>query len=342
MQRKRSVIAIVAMLAACGGGWLVAQQRSGLRQIPKAAVPRTAAPNAAPQQTAAPPTAAPSRQQDEQAIKAASQAMAKAFASGDPKAIAALFTADAEYVDDQSEPIHGREALAKAYEGFFAGRKQVSAEAKTDKLRFLGKDTAVEEGTFTVTAEGSRPNASRYSALYAREGGQWRIAMLKEWSDEQTNAARLDDLAWLIGTWESSGEELSARTTYSWTASKAFIRADYTITTKKDGGQTSSGTQVIGMDPAIGQIRAWLFASDGGIGESTWIWDDDRWLIESSGTLADGSTTSAVNILTRSGSDAFVWRSGQRSQNGEPEPDIAPVTVKRIAKTAAGLRETAR
>jgi hypothetical protein len=232
--------------------------------------------------------------------------------------------------------------LAKAYEGFFAGRQQVTAETKTDKIRFLGADTAIEDGTFTVAAQGSRPNASRYSALYVREGGHWRIALLKEWSDEQANAARLDELAWLIGTWETDGGEVAARTIYSWSANKAFIRADYTITMKIDGGQTLSGTQVIGLDPAIGQIRAWLFASDGGIGESTWIWEDDRWLIESSGTLADGSSTSAVNILTRSGNDAFVWRSGQRTHNGEPEPDIAPVTVKRVAKTAAVPRETAR
>jgi uncharacterized protein (TIGR02246 family) len=342
MNLKRFVLAAAATFCVVVGGRITAQQQSAIGQRPQATAPKTAAPSQAAPKTTAQPSSGSSRQQEEQAIRAASQAMAKAFTSGDPKAIAAMFTADAEYVDEDSEPIHGRDALAKAYEGFFAARKQVNAETKTDKVRFLGTDTAIEEGTFTVTAQGSRPNSSRYSALYAREGGRWRIALLKEWSDEETNAARLDDLAWLIGAWETDGGEVSARTTYSWSANKAFIRADYVITMKKDGGQTLSGTQVIGLDPAVGQIRAWLFASDGGIGESTWIWDDDRWLIESSGTLADGSSTSAVNILTRSGNDAFVWRSGQRTQNGEPEPDIAPVTVKRVAKTAAASRETTR
>jgi uncharacterized protein (TIGR02246 family) len=357
MRRNLLLTATLALVVLGGAGWITAQQQPTARQrpqtgAPKTALPKTAAPNPAAPKTAAPnqaapntpaqPAARPSRQQDEQAIRAASETLAKAFASGDAKAVAALFTAEAEYVDEDSEPIRGRDELAKAYQGFFTGRKQVNAEVKTDKIRFLGNDTAVEEGTFTVTAQGSRPNASRFSALYAREGGQWRIALLKEWSDEETNAARLDDLAWLIGTWETDGGEVSARTTYSWTPNKAFIRADFTINSKLEGVPSSSGTQVIGIDPAVGQIRAWLFASDGGIGESTWIWDDDRWLIESSGTLADGSSTSAVNLLTRSGNDAFVWRSGQRSRNGEPEPDIAPVTVKRVAKTAAAPRESTR
>src|SRR6185436_8296458 len=104
------------------------------------------------------------------------------------------------------------------------------AESKTEKIRFLGADTAIEEGTFTVTAKDSPPDASRFSTLYVRQGGKWLIALLKEWGDETTTKASLQDLEWLIGTWESQGGELAARTTYEWTANKAFIKAQYTLT----------------------------------------------------------------------------------------------------------------
>src|SRR5262245_5565886 len=327
MNRKLLLVIAAALVAAAGTGWIAAQEKTkpGAKREAKASkAPATAA-----------TAAAPARPEDEQAIKAASQAFAKAFETGDDKAVAALLTEGAEYIDDEGAPVRGREALANAYADLFAKRKELKAEAKTDAIRFLGTDTAIEEGTFTVTAKDGPPNSSRFSTLYARQNGKWLIALLKEWQDETTNQPTLKDLEWLIGTWESASDEVTARTTYSWTASKAFIRCDYTITTKKDSEKPSSGTQVIGVDPAVGNIRAWLFASDGGIGESTWIWEGDRWMIESVGTLADGTSTSAVNFLARSGDDAFTWRSVQRINAGEAEPDLPAVTVKRVAAVGA-------
>lgn len=276
----------------------------------------------------------PTRPADEAAIKAAAQEFAKAFATGNEKSLTALFTDEAEYVDENREAVRGREALAKAYAAFFAKRKQVAAESKTEAIRFLGSDTAVEEGVFSVKGSGGPPTASRYSALYVRQNGKWLIALLKEWSDPVTSAPKLDDLAWLIGVWESTGPEATAKTTYEWAAEKKFIKSTFTITKKKDA-KTESGVQVIGIDPASGQIRGWLFASDGGIGESTWTWEGDRWVIASSATLADGTPSAATNLLSRSGDDAFTWRSVQRSVGGEAQPDVAPVTVKRVAATSS-------
>lgn len=322
MKRIRLPAMAVSFLLAAT--WLIlAQERTPLKnQSPAAPASRGA-------------VTAEVRPADEQAIKGATQTFAKAFESGDDKAVASLFTDEAEYLDEGNEPVRGREALAKAYAGFFENRKELKAEAKTDSIRFLGIDTAIEEGTFTVTAKDSPPNSSRFSALHVRQGGKWLIAMLREWENEELKEPQLDDLAWLIGTWESSSPEISARTIYSWTANKAFIRADYTITSKKDGDKPSSGTQVIGVDPAVGRIRAWLFSSDGGIGESTWVWEGNRWLIESVGTLVDGTSTSAVNFMARDGNDAFTWRSVNRRHAGEAEPDMPAITVKRVTGSNA-------
>lgn len=334
--KRKAVGSLVALLAVAGAGWIIAQEKQGAGVRRKPAVP-TAAPAKVP---AAPAEVA--RPADEQAIKAASLAFAKAFETGDDKVVAAHFTEEAEYRDEDGEPVRGRALLAKAYQELFAKRKELHAESRTDAIRFLGSDTAVEEGTFTVTAPGSPPNVSRFSSLYVRQDGKWLVALLKEWGDDVTDRPSLQDLAWLIGTWESVGPEMTARTTYEWSANKAFIRAQYNITPKKEGEQPSSGVQVIGVDPAVGYIRAWLFASDGAIGESTWAWDGDRWMIESIGTLADGSHTSAVNFLSRSGNEAFTWRSVQRTLAGENQPDIGSVTVKRVVKVSEAPRHEAR
>ena len=86
------------------------------------------------------------------------------------------------------------------------------------------------------------------------------------------------------------------------------------------------------MDPAFDLIRAWTFDSVGGIGEANWSHDGDRWFIHSRGSLGDGSETTAVNFLTRTGADAFTWRSVNRMLDGERQPDIAPVKVMRVSK----------
>jgi len=121
------------------------------------------------------------RKTDEAAIRETSQAFARAFEQGDAKTIGAFFTEQGEYVDEGGKPIKGRAALAKAYADFFAKRPELKAEAKTDSVRFLSKDTAVETGTFTVRAKDSPPDSSRYSTLYVRQDGRWLIALLKEW-----------------------------------------------------------------------------------------------------------------------------------------------------------------
>jgi uncharacterized protein (TIGR02246 family) len=308
MKRTWALIAAAGLLAAAATGWIAAQDK------------------------AAPPAgAAPARPADEQAIREAAQAFARAFEKGDAPAVGALWTEEGEYINEEGTPVRGRAALAKAYANFFAKRPELKVESKTDKVRFLGTDTAVEEGTFTVKAKDSPADTSRYSALWVRQGGRWLMALLKEWGDDAANRPSLQDLAWLIGAWESDGPILTARTTYEWAENKNFIRAHYTLTPKKPGEPASSGTQVIGVDPASSSIRAWTFDSDGGIGEASWTWDGERWVIDSAGTLPDGSETKAQNFLTRAGDDAFTWKSVKRTLAGEALPDLGPVKVKRVA-----------
>ena len=53
-------------------------------------------------------------------------------------------------------------------------------------------------------------------------------------------------------------------------------------------------------------------------------------IIDSSGTLADGSDTTAVNYLARAGDDAFTWRSVNRTLDNEPMPDLRSIRVRRV------------
>lgn len=303
---KWGLIAFAIVLAAAGVGFIVADDK--------------------------PAGVGPARPTDEQAIRSAAQSLAHAFEKGDAKALAACFTEEGEYIDENANPVRGRAALAKAYAEFFAKRPEVKVESKTEAVRFIGKDTAVEEGTFKVQAKDKPAEVGRYSSLYVRQDGKWLVALLKEWTNEAANSPTLENLAWLIGTWESGGGDVTARTTYEWVENKKFIRAQYTITSKKAGVPGSSGMQVIGINPATGGIHGWTFDSAGGIGEASWSFDGDRWVIESAGVVADGSQTTANNFLTRHGEDSFSWKSVLRTMDGDSLPDLGPITVKRVSK----------
>jgi uncharacterized protein (TIGR02246 family) len=270
------------------------------------------------------------RGQDEQSIRRVSEAFAGAFAAGDAAKVGQFFTPQGEYLsDDRDEPLHGRDAIEKAYAEFVAKRPKITAEAKVEKVRFLGRDTAVEEGVFTVKpVEGEGPvTSSRYSTLYVREDGAWRIALMKEWDEDPAEPPGLDALAWLVGTWDAGSDDRRLQTTYEWAAGKKFLVARFKIS----GEGETSGVQIIGVDPAYETVRSWLFESDGGIGEASWSWDGQRWEIESSATLADGSESTATNFLRPTGPDAFTWQSVERIEEGERQPDIGPVKVTRRA-----------
>jgi uncharacterized protein (TIGR02246 family) len=319
MKSKWGLLTVVGILAAAAGGWMIAQG------IPLASY--AAQETGAKAQDAA---AKSERQEDEKAIRESAQAFARAFEKGDAKAVGEFFTSEGEYRDESDQEVQGREALEKAYSGFFGKRPEMSVEDKTNSVRFLGKDTALEQGTFIVRAKGAKPMSSRYSSLYVRQDGRWLIAMLKEWERDQPARPELQELAWLIGAWEADTPEAQVQTTYDWVANKKFIRCHFSIKNKKDNADTSAGTQVIGVDPASDQIRSWTFDSEGGIGEAKWSQDGERWVIESAGTLPDGAQTTAVNYLARAGADGLTWRSVERTLEGEKQPDIGLVKAKRV------------
>lgn len=262
---------------------------------------------------------------DEAAIRKATQSFVKAVEAGDAQALAAHWTENGEYVADDGTNFRGRAAIEQAYRAALAKRKGPSeAEVDMTSLRFPSKDTAVQEGYFKARVGKDPPVTSRYSILHVREGGQWRMAIVREWPAE---GASLRDLDWLIGTWEAKRDDVAVRTTYEWWGDKAFIRVAVTITQK---GATRTGFQMIGRDGSAGQLRSWTFDTEGSFAEATWTREGNKWLQDATGVLEDGSVLAATNILTRLDNDAFSFQSIRRSVGGEDVDDIAPIRVTRV------------
>src|SRR5262245_52485095 len=192
--------------------------------------------------------------EDEAAVRKATADFIKVVEKGDAKAVAASWTENGEYIDDDGTTIRGRAALEAAYAKAFAKKKNVKVEMTIESIRFPSKDTAIEEGyAKSYKGDSDQPTASRYSVLHVREGDRWLMALLREWPDEGVS---LRDLDWLIGTWEAKTDETEVRTIYEWDAKKNSIRCRITI---KGKGRSVSGTQVLLKDPRNGQLRSWLF-----------------------------------------------------------------------------------
>src|SRR5262249_43875251 len=94
------------------------------------------------------------RPDDEAAIRKASAGFLKVVEKGDAKAVAESWTEDGEYIGDDGTTIRGRAAIEAAYAKAFAKKKNPKVEITIETIRFLSKDTAIEEGYAKTYREG--------------------------------------------------------------------------------------------------------------------------------------------------------------------------------------------
>lgn len=267
------------------------------------------------------------RAADRAALADVFKSLSKAFAARDPEAVAAHWTAEGEYENEAGVALKGRTALVTAFSGFFVKTPEVKSEVQPGASRFLAKDAAVSEGKVAVQRGPTLPTTyAKYTALLVREDGKWRLAELRESPWEESS---LQQLSWLEGEWKSAaGENAEIRTVYTWSSNRKFLHGQFTIT-EKDKGLSLTGQQIIGIHPATGQLHAWIFEADGGVGESQWQRDDDHWMIQATGSLSSGGEMSETNVLRRINNDLFTWQSVYRSLNGNDLADLPPVKVAR-------------
>lgn len=136
---------------------------------------------------------------------------------------------------------------------------------------------------------------------------------------------KLQDLSWLIGTWEDTDEDTSVERKAAWDDSKNFINEQFAITTLKK--KILHGQQIIGWDPVRKEIRSWIFDSDGGFGEAIWQKEGENWNVSTTYTLADGRKASSVYIYSDITPASYTWQSTGRIVEGELLPNIEPVKV---------------
>jgi uncharacterized protein (TIGR02246 family) len=279
------------------------------------------------------------RPADEAALRAVVAEFVRAFNAGDAATLAGLFTEAAEVVTVSGQRIEGRAAIEKQFGTAFAENPGQTIEVKTEAVRFLGPEVAVEDGTATTTggqATGDvkpAPEITRYTAAYVKREGKWLhdsirdFAASREPRAEQSVHEQLKVLEALIGEWIDESDEGEVHTTCRWADNGAFLLREFQVRIR--GQEAMSGSQRVGWDPHLKQIRSWVFDSDGGFSEGLWSRDGDRFVIKTHGVLKDGRSASATNILTFVSRDMLKWASVDRTLGAEVLPDAEVITLVR-------------
>lgn len=275
--------------------------------------------------------------EDRQAIQELNEEFAKAFNAGDAAGLAALFSEDARMTDEQGETAEGRAAVEKRLQESFQDTPGIKITLKSDSLRFLSPDVAIEEGSSStrLPEEEKDGPSSPYTAVYVKKDGHWLHAVVRdhpaqpaEDAAENTGYERLKELEWMVGEWVEENKDAKVFNTCRWAQNKNFLVWEYNIEDK--GAHADGGTTWIGWDPLTGQIKSWVFDSNGGHGEATWTRNgDNQWVVKAEGVLGDGRTASATQYVTMLDKERASWTSVDRVAGGEVVPDISEFILAR-------------
>ena len=252
----------------------------------------------------------------------------EAYNKGDAKTLAGFYSDDVDYIDQDGAEVKGRDAMERLLADNFQQNPGAKLAFTTEEVKQLTPDVKVTRGFATVTPANGAAETTRYTAVRVREGDHWEISQLNERKAPPPSAySKLEVLEWLAGTWQDKSGDQTVQSKINWAGDKNFLVR--TINVKGDQS-TTDGWEIIGWDPVRQQIRSWIFDSNGGFGESSWVNSGEDWLIRASNILPDGSRSTAENVLTRVDDNKFTWESQNRTLNGEPQPSLDKIEVQRM------------
>jgi uncharacterized protein (TIGR02246 family) len=118
---------------------------------------------------------------DEEAIRQLDERYGEAWNNRDAKALAQLFTEDADVIDVDGEAVTGHMAIEENFVEEFSSRPEgARLDFEAVSIRFIRPTIAVADGAWAITglpeAEGGPPAQGLYTTVYIMKDGQWLIA----------------------------------------------------------------------------------------------------------------------------------------------------------------------
>lgn len=260
---------------------------------------------------------------------ASAVAMMEAFDAGNAEALAAMFAADGELIDEAGTVYSGRDEVAGLFTAFFEKFPGAMLAIEVIDSRPVGETLAIEEGLRQIVTPDGSAAQLQYTAIRARDGETWPIVSYREFADDPplTPGEMLEPLEWLVGEWVDESPEGRTTISYDWSPDGNFLVGEYELSI--EGRPVGTTAQRIGWDPVEGNIRSWTFDPDGGFSQGEWMPTDDGWLIRSEATMPDGATGVATVRIRVRDEDHFSVESSDRIIAGIPEPDFTLVIARK-------------
>lgn len=280
---------------------------------------------------AAPFVATPGRRQEARAagrpevaeIRDMMRGYLTAFNRHDTAALASHWSDSGESVDlDSGDVTKGRDAVAGVFASLFERDADASIDIDIESIKPVRPDVAIVDGVSLLSFNDATQAGSRFSAVVVRERGQWVLSSVRESAVPAPTTARrpLEQLDWLVGSWEDIGDDMAATTHCSWNTSRSFLTRSHVTIKDTDRGPADGIpallptdarhreiSEIIGWDPDLRQIRSWVFTSDGRFAEGFWNREGDGWQVRYEGRGSDAGAACSFTI-ERPGPDEVVTR----------------------------------
>lgn len=258
----------------------------------------------------------------EQEIHKASASYAEAVNAGNVEGVLALWTEDADYVDELGNEFKGKAAIAKMVKENIENPKRGKLTIEVATVRFPAETVAIEDGVLHLSLPTGVKESTKYTAVWVKKEGKWLLSSVRDLSGAapaDSPASNLVPLQWLVGTWASEETSAPVEIHCQWALAEKFLRITFHVS-PPEGGKVEV-EQLVGWDPASNQVRSWVFDSHGGYGQGAWDRDGNTWAVTAVGVLPNGQQGIATNLITFVDESHFVWESTNRQIEGIPVPD---------------------
>lgn len=260
-------------------------------------------------------------------VRKASTAYADAYNMRDYQALADQWTERAELVEGGARVV-GRDAIVASIRGWLERHPQAKLAVNVRGVERVAGPLARVRGTLAFTRKpGEKPVETPFESLRVLEDGAWRLA---ESTVAPSPAAALDELGWLVGTWQATDakEGTTVTVTYEKAVGGQAMLGRTKIVPKQ--GAVIESLDLIHADRATGLVRSWLFDSTGARAEGVFSADGTAFNRTLVGTPADGiGRTAWTQVIVPGGEGRFTLQSIDRSLDGQSLPDNPPLHFKR-------------
>lgn len=264
-------------------------------------------------------------------IRAKVAAYEKAFNAGDAAATAKLWAPDGTFINTDGWVSTGRDQLEKLHARLFSEKPAKSMKIHIGSLSQSGPDAVVERGVVALLDDkGNSVARTPYIAVHRKTGNEWLLQSVVEMSPQQI-AYDMSDLAWLLGSWKTSGTENTVTMTSRMQPGGKLMISDFEIT-RAGAAKPEHEMMVTSVNPQNGDLVSWIFGDNGTFGRGRWVQEGSRWLFLSQRTTPDGKQIEAIHMLSRDTDNTMKWQSVRRTADGVSLADVPPITITRTTR----------